>query len=65
MIGESSSQGTMSNSWIAEPVTLDSLVAPGPELTPRLMLCTSSGVPIVPGAERLLHLPRSRGRSAA
>jgi hypothetical protein len=48
VIGASSSHGTTSNSWIAEPTMLDTLVAPGPELTPRLTQCSSSGVPHPP-----------------
>ena len=47
-IGASRSQGTVSSSWMADPVTLDSLVAPGAELTPRLTQCSSSGVPQAP-----------------
>jgi hypothetical protein len=49
-IGAPSSQGTVSNSWMADPVTLDSLVAPGPEPTPRLTQCCSSGVPQAPAS---------------
>jgi hypothetical protein len=45
-----SSHGTTSNSWMADPVTLNSLVAPGAELTPRLTQCTSSGVPHTPAS---------------
>src|SRR6188472_1043079 len=48
VIGESSSQGTQSNSWIAEPVMLDSLVAPGADETPRLTPCTSTAGPTRP-----------------
>ena len=49
-IGAPSSQGTVSSSWMADPVTLDSLVDPGPEATPRLTQCTSSGVPHAPAS---------------
>jgi hypothetical protein len=48
--GASSSQGTVSSSWMADPVTLDSLVEPGPALTPRLTQWTSSGVPHAPAS---------------
>ena len=48
--GASSSQGTASSSWMAELVTLDSLVDPGAEATPQLTQCTSSGVPQAPAS---------------
>ena len=48
--GERSSHGTTSNSWIAEPVIENSDVAFGAPLTPRLMLCTSTGAPTVPSS---------------
>src|SRR5664280_3853788 len=53
-IGDPRSHGSTSNSWIAEPVTLDSSLAPGAELTPRLMQCTTSGAPPSPAASAAL-----------
>jgi len=58
---------------MAEPVTLDSLVAPGPDRTPRLTQCTSSGVPQAPapraafsswyaGSKRAHEADRDEGR---
>jgi hypothetical protein len=43
--GEPSSQGMMSNSWMAELVMADSVLVPGPAAAVRLVQWTISGAP--------------------